>query len=131
MKNVLVGVTRQRASDRLISYGRELVEGTGGNLFVVHVMGYPLTELSQRSAEVLEYLQEKATECDVNLTMVRSNNTVATLVSMVNRLEIGAVVIGETRQDKPFERTIHGLLDILQEECQVIIVPRKEDEDEE
>ena len=29
MKNVLVGVTRQRASDRLISYGKELAAKIG------------------------------------------------------------------------------------------------------
>lgn len=128
MKNVLVGVTRQRASDRLISYGKELVDGTEGRLFVVHVMKYPLTELTPKNAETLEYLHGRAAECEANLMMVRSGNTVATLVSMVERLDIKTVVIGQTRQDKPYENTIHGFLDILQNDCRVVIVPREDEE---
>lgn len=124
MKNVLVGVTRHKSGDRLIHYGKEVADGTGGDLFVVHVMKYPLTELTKKSAEVLEYLHTRAAECNTTLNLIRSTNSVATLVSLVDRLDIGTLVIGETRKDKPYEDTIQAFLDILCEDCSVIIVPR-------
>jgi hypothetical protein len=89
MKNVLVCVTGQRSCARLISYGKELIDGDGGNMMVVHIAGYELSKLAEGDlAENLEFLHRCAVEHECNLTIIRSDNVVATMVSLINKFDI-------------------------------------------
>ena len=62
-----------------------------------------------------------------SLTLIILPFIIMTVVYFDKR-NIKTVVIGQTRQDKPYENTIHGFLDILQNDCRVVIVPREDEE---
>ena len=132
MKHVLVCVTGQRSCDRLISYGKELIEGDGGDMMVVHIAGYDLSELARGDlAENLEYLHRCAVEHEANLTIIRSDNVVATMVSLINKFDITRIVIGETRKAKVEDSTTSAFEELPHKDVQIIIVPEdEEDEDE-
>lgn len=130
MKNVLVCVTGQKSCARLISYGKELIEGDGGNMMVVHIAGYDLSELAKGElAANLESLHRCAVEHDANLTIIRSDNVVATMVSLINRYDIHRIVLGETRKATEEESTTSAFKDLLHDDVQIIIVPEEEDEE--
>ena len=130
MKNVLVCVTQQKACERLIRYGRELVEGSDGELMVVHIAQYDLSKLAENhDAESLEYLYQKSLEYGANLTLVRSGNVPATLASMINKNNISIIVMGETRKIHEEDSTTTAFKNMLHDDVQVIVVPEDEDAD--
>ena len=95
MSNVMVCVTQQKTCDRLIQYGSNLIKGTKGELFIIHVAPDQDKFLgNNREGEALDYLYEKALEFGANLTVVRSNNILDTLVDLVRKNKIDHVVMG-------------------------------------
>ena len=128
MKNVLVCVTGQRSCARLISYGKELIEGDGGNMMVVHIAGYELSKLAEGElAENLEFLHTCAVEHECNLTIIRSDNVVATMVSLINKFDIQRIVLGETRKPDEKDSTTSAFRDLLHDDVQIIVVPEEEE----
>lgn len=97
MINVMVCVTSQKNCERLINYGRDLLNDREGNLLIIHIAHYEFQLMGKtEEGEALEYLYEKALECGANLTVVRSNNVLATLVDMVGKNKIDEIVLGES-----------------------------------
>lgn len=130
MKNVLVCVTQQKACERLIRYGKELVDGSGGELMVVHIAEYDLAKLGESvDAASLEYLYQKALQYGANLTLVRSGNVPATLVSLIDKNNISIVVMGQTRKDNEEDSTTQAFNGMLHEDVEVIVVPEEEEEE--
>lgn len=128
MKNVLVCVTQQRSCERLIRYGKELVDGTNGELVVLHIAQYDLTLLGEtKDAESLEYLYQKSVEYGAIFMLVRSGNVPATLASMIKKQHVSIVVMGETRHSKEEDSTTTSFKDMLHENVEVIVVPDEED----
>ncbi|MGI6736582.1 MAG: universal stress protein [Anaerovoracaceae bacterium] len=132
MKNVLVCVTQQKTCDRLIRYGKELAEGEGGELFIVHIASYDLKFLGQsEDGDALEYLYQKSLEYGANLTVVRSNKVLATLSSMIDKNDISKVVMGESREKEKNRNKAASFEQMLRGRAQLIIVlPEEDDEDE-
>jgi K+-sensing histidine kinase KdpD len=131
MKNVLVCVTEQKTCERLIRYGKELVEGCDGEMIVVHIAQYPLSELAgSDAADSLEYLYQKALEYNSNFILVRSGNVPATLASMISKNSISKIVMGETRKTDEEESTINAFEGFLHDDVEVIVVPEEEETDE-
>ena len=129
MKNVLVCVTKQKSCDRLIRYGRELADGEGGELFIVHIAHYAFKILGQEEeSDALEYLYQKSLEYGANLTIVRSNNVLATLVSLVGKHNISKVVLGESREPKE-KSMVEGFRQMVGDRVLLIIVPPEDDEE--
>ncbi len=96
MKNIMICVTQQKTCDRLIRYGNELLENDEDSLFIIHVAHYEFKFLgNSKESEALEYLYEKSLDYGANLTVVRSNNVLETLVDIVNKNNITHVVLGE------------------------------------
>lgn len=131
MKNVLVCVTQQKTCDRLIRYGKELVEGEGGELFIVHIAHYEFKFLGQsEEGEALEYLYQKSLEYGANLTVVRSNNVLATLASMVEKNRISKIVLGESREASINTNMVEGLRKIINGAAEIITVEPSDEEEE-
>ena len=129
MKNILVCVTQQKSCDRLIRYGRELADGSDGDLMVVHIAQYDLSKLgASEDAESLEYLYQKALEYGANLTLVRSGNVPATLISLIDKNDISTIVMGQTRHAHEEDSTIEAFKKMLHEDVNVIVVPEEEEE---
>ncbi|MCL1981836.1 MAG: universal stress protein [Clostridiales bacterium] len=125
-KNVMVCVTQQKTCDRLIQYGHDFLGDDNGELFIIHVAHYEFKFLgSTKEGEALEYLYQKALEYGANLTVVRSNHVLDTLVDLVEKNKISHVVLGESGEIRnenniimQFENKIKGI-------AELIVIPAK------
>ncbi len=127
MKNVMVCVTQQRNCDRLIQYGHSILDDDRGDLFIIHVAHYQFKFLgNSQEGEALEYLYEKAMSVGAQLTVVRSNNVLDTLVGLVEKYRITHVVLGEPGV---VEAQTDNLLTQFEEKIQgrakLLVVPQK------
>lgn len=124
MKNVMVCVTQQKTCERLIKYGHEFLGNDEGELFIIHVAQYQFKFLgNNQEGEALEYLYEKALEYGANLTVVRSNHVVDTLVDLVNKNEISHVVFGESGEAKTEQNLICSFNKKIKNKAKIIVVP--------
>ncbi|MEE1169148.1 MAG: universal stress protein [Anaerovoracaceae bacterium] len=130
MNNILVCVTQQKKCERLIKYGKELAEGSGGEMIVVHIAQYSLDQLADSdAAESLEYLYQKAVQYDSNFIIVRSGNVPATLASMIAKNNVTKIVMGQTRKADINNSTINAFEGFLHDDVEVIVVPEDIDSD--
>lgn len=121
MKNVMVCVTQQKTCDRLIKYGHDFLGKETGELFIIHVAHYQFHFLgNSKEGEALEYLYEKAMEYGANLTVVRSNDVLDTLIDLVDKNKITHIILGESGEMqsssnlvKQLEKRIAGLADLV------------------
>ncbi|MEG0157406.1 MAG: universal stress protein UspA [Anaerovoracaceae bacterium] len=124
MKNVMVCVTQQKTCDRLIKYGKEILEKEEGELFIIHIAHYEFKFLGQsEEGDALEYLYQKALEYGANLTVVRSNNVLATLVDLVEKNSIDQVILGESREIKTTNNMVEGFRKMIDGKAELLIVP--------
>jgi len=120
-KNVMVCVTQQKTCDRLIRYGHDFIKDEKGELFIIHVAHYEFKFLgSTQEGEALEYLYQKALEYGANLTVIRSNHVLDTLVDLVDKNKISHVILGESGEIKSqaniitqFENRIKGMAELV------------------
>lgn len=124
MKNVMVCVTQQKTCDRLIRYGHEVLNGQDGELFIIHVAPKDFKILgSSEEGEALDYLYGKAIEYGANLTVVRSNNILETLVELVEKNQITQVILGKSGQVKNETNLISKFGEKISEQAELIVVP--------
>lgn len=124
MKNVMVCVTQQKTCERLIKYGHEFLGNDEGELFIIHVAHYQFKFLgNNQEGEALEYLYEKALEYGANLTVVRSNHVLDTLVDLVNKNDISYVVLGESGEARAADNLISSFSEKIKDIAKLIVVP--------
>lgn len=124
MKNVMVCVTQQRTCERLIKYGHELLGKNKGELFIIHVAHYEFKFLGKsEEGEALEYLYEKALEYGANLTVVRSNHVLDTLVELVEKNKITEVILGQSGESKPEDNIIDMFNERIKDKAELIVIP--------
>lgn len=123
MKNVMVCVTRQKSCDRLIRYGHDLLGQEEGELFILHVT-HPQLKLLGKSKEgdALEYLYEKALEYGANLTVIRSDHVVDTLLQQTHKNNISHIIMGQSPKSCPDTLT-NQLSQKLTPSVQLITIP--------
>ncbi|MEG0292260.1 MAG: universal stress protein UspA [Anaerovoracaceae bacterium] len=110
MLNVMVCVTSQKNCERLINFGKDLLKEQEGNLLIIHIAHYEFQLIGKtEEGEALEYLYEKALECGANLTVVRSNNVLATLADMVEKNQIDEIVLGESPEMNSTKNIVKNL----------------------
>ncbi len=95
--NVLVCITKQKTCDRLIERGKKLVDLSGGELSIIHVAHANKKESgADEDKEVMDYLYKKAMEYGTNISVLRSENPVDTLVNFILNNSIKYVIIGKS-----------------------------------
>ena len=123
-QKVMVCVTQQKNCDRLIQYGHNLLEGENSELFIIHVAHYQLHFLgNSKEGEALEYLYEKAFEYGAQLTVVRSENVLDTLVDLVKKYKITQIVLGESLDATQKDSLIQQLTARVKKQAQVLVIP--------
>ena len=123
-KNVMVCVTQQKTCDRLIQYGYDFLGDNEGELYIIHVARHEYKFLgSSKEGEALEYLYQKALEFGANLTVVRSNNVLGTLIDLVKKNEITDVILGESGEIKNEDNLITRFRDMLITSAELIVIP--------
>jgi len=124
MKNVMVCVTQQRTCDRLIRYGHEFLGKNKGELFIIHVAHYEFKFLgNSEEGEALEYLYQKAMEYGANLTVVRSNHVLDTLVELVEKNKITQVVLGQSGENSTEDSLIELFREKIKDKADLIVIP--------
>ena len=124
MTNIMVCVTQQKTCDRLIRYGHQLLGKNRGELFIIHVAHYEFKFLGKsEEGEALEYLYEKALEYGANLTVVRSNHVLDTLVELVEKNKITDVVMGESGDNTQDGGLIHQFENRIRGKAELLVIP--------
>ena len=124
MSNVMVCVTQQKTCDRLIRRGSMLTDKTNDELFIIHVTPKDFRSMSSsEEGAALDYLYEKAMEYGANLTVVRSDDILRTLLDLVDKHQIEKVVLGETGSPVSSEKLITEFEDEVSDRAEVVIVP--------
>jgi len=96
-KNVMVCVTQQKTCERLIRKGADIRDQQGGRLLVVHVTPTTLQVLGNYSQpDALDYLYEISKSMDAEMTVIRSTETVKTIVDFCRENHVVTVVMGES-----------------------------------
>lgn len=122
-KNVMVCVTQQKTCDRLIRYGHDFLGKDKGELFIIHVAHYQFKFLgNSQEGEALEYLYEKALEYGAQLTVVRSNNVLDTLVDLVKKYKISHIILGESGESAE-SNVVQQLTRRVESQADVIVIP--------
>ncbi len=99
MKNIMVCVTQQRNCDRLIKYGKEYLGDGDGELCIIHIAKKEFKFLgNSQEGEALEYLYQKSLEYGANLTVVRSDDVLETMLALTKKNNIHTIIMGESRQ---------------------------------
>ena len=97
-KSVLVCVTQQKTSERLIQKGVELAREEGSSLNVIHVVNendrflYGLSD-----GDALEYLFEITKEVGANLVVKRSKDVVKTIIDFAEEINCTHIVLGSSK----------------------------------
>lgn len=124
VKNVMVCVTQQKTCDRLIRHGHEYIGEEKGELFIIHVAHYQFKFLgNSKEGEALEYLYEKAMEYGAQLTVVRSNHVLDTLVDMVKKYKITHIILGQSGETMDENNLIQKLTARVKKQAEVIVIP--------
>lgn len=124
MRNVMVCVTQQKTCDRLIRYGHKMLQEQEGELFIIHVAPKEIKFLGDfEEGEALDYLYGKAIEYGANLTVIRSNNILETLVDLVKKNEIDQVIMGQSGQIKSERNLLQKLESKIKKQAQLTVVP--------
>lgn len=97
--NILVCVTQQKTCERLITKALDF-SGSDDSLFIIHVAKDSWSFLdNDKEGEALEYLFGIAKSVGANLTVLRSDNIVDTIVEYAQENEIDILVMGESKGD--------------------------------
>lgn len=129
MKNVMVCVTQQKTCDRLIRYGHRTLGEQEGELFIIHVAPKDFKFLgSSEEGDALDYLYGKAIEYGANLTVVRSNNILETLIDLVKKNNINQVILGQSGQMNNEVNLISKFQEKIRKQAELVIVPQYDDE---
>ena len=120
----MVCVTQQKTCDRLIQYGYEMLRENSGELYIIHVAHYEFKFLgNSKEGEALEYLYQKALEYGANLTVVRSNHILDTLVDLVGKNNITHVILGESGEIENENNIIMKFRNRITGVAELIVIP--------
>lgn len=97
-RNIMICVTRQKACERLIKAGKQMAKGhADARLYVVHVAKKGENFLGNPDeGEALDYLFEVSKEAGAQMTVLRSDHVVDTLVDFARKNGVSVVVMGES-----------------------------------
>lgn len=113
-QNVLVCITQQKTCERLIRKAAELNNKVRGDLFVIHVAKNEWNFLGNvKEGEALEYLFGISKSVGANLSVLRSEKIVETIVGFAKDNKIGYIVMGESPSDHKENHFFNELKSIL------------------
>jgi len=125
-KNILVCVTQQKTCERLIRNAANLKEELKGELFVIHVAKNEWNFLdNKKEGEALDYLFRISKSVGADLSVLKSDNIVETIVEFVKERKISYIVMGESPNDHK-ENNFFNELKYTLADVEIKIVPQEE-----
>lgn len=107
---VMVCVTRQKTCERLIKVGQKSAQEFGGELSVVHVVRQGENFLGNpKEGEAIEYLFQISKDAGADMTVLRSENVVESLVEFATKNMITQIILGESPYSKIDSNIIRDL----------------------
>ncbi len=99
--NILVCVTQQKTCERLIRKAAALRDEKKGELFVIHVARNEWNFLgSKKEGEALEYLFGISKSFGADLTVLKSDDILGTIVEFVRKNNVNLVILGESKNQR-------------------------------
>lgn len=100
MNNIMVCVTKQKTCQRLIDYGKGLMTGADDSIHIIHVAENDYNFLGNtEEGSALEFLYEKAREIGAELTVLKSDNVIETLIDLARENDITKVIAGASGEN--------------------------------
>lgn len=98
---IMVCVTQQKTCERLIANGAGLAETRDGKLYIVNVVNENERFLEYASdGEALEYLFGVSKKAGADLTVLRSNDIIQTMIDFAKKNQITHMILGATPDEK-------------------------------
>ena len=125
-KRVLVCVTQQKTCERLIKKGYAMSCEYNGELYVIHVAMNGVNFLgNSKEGEALEYLFDISKSVGAELTVLRSDNIVKSIVAFSKDYGISDIVLGEPPDNSRDSNIISDLCRKLPSVSMHVVPPEK------
>ncbi|MCX8128692.1 MAG: universal stress protein UspA [Clostridia bacterium] len=122
-RNILVCVTQQKTCERLIREAAKLRDDHNSELFIIHVAKNGWNFLDNiKEGEALEYLFAISKSVGANLTVLKSDEIINTIIGFINENNIGHVVMGQSpgdHKENNFSRQLKRALS----DIEILIIP--------
>lgn len=124
MNNIMVCVTKQKTCQRLIDYGKKMMDSDRDQLYIIHVADSQYNFLgNSEEGKALEYLYEKSREVGANLTVEKSDDVLTTLAEIVNKNNINKIIAGESGESSGSDSFLDKLENRVSDQAKIIVVP--------
>ncbi len=124
METIMVCVTKQKTCQRLIDYGKQLMTSPDDSMHIIHVAESDYNFLGDSEENrALEYLYEKAREAGAELTVLKSDDVVGTLCTLVEQNDITKVVAGAANETDVASGFMYRLRLRLSGKAELVVVP--------
>ncbi len=129
-KRVLVCVTQQKSCERLIEFGRNLVNSDKDELHVIHVVKENWKYFGQlEEKDALDYLFEVSKEHNAMLSVFKAKDIEKALSDFAEKHKITDIVMGESLERNEQQNMINRLQDQTEIKVRFIVVPVQFDEE--
>lgn len=129
-KRVLVCVTQQKSCERLIEYGRNLVNSDKDELHVIHVVKENWKYFGQlEEKDALDYLFEVSKEHNAMLSVFKAKDIEKALSDFAEKHKITDIVMGESLERNEQQNMINRLQDQTEIKVRFLVVPVQFDEE--
>jgi len=116
-------VTQQKTCERLIRKAAELRGGSDSELYVIHVAKSNWKFLDNiKEGEALEYLFGISKSVGANLSVLKSDDIVKTIIEFVNNNEIDCIIMGESPNDHK-ESNFYKELKSSLNDVEILVIP--------
>lgn len=120
---IMICVTKQKACERLIKIGLEKALKSSNKLYVVHVSRDGENYLGNPDeGQALDYLFNASKKANAEMTVMRSENIVETLVEFAKQENIQTMVLGQSPSTEGENNIIKELQTRL-DKVEFIVVP--------
>ena len=123
MRKIMVCVTEQKTCDRLIMFGHDLMLSKNDELYIIHISRSENFLNISKAGDALEYLYEKALEYGANLTVLKSENVLDSMVGFIDKNRITHVVLGQSGETQKENNIVYGLTKIMGAKVKIAEVP--------
>lgn len=123
MKKIMVCVTEQKTCDRLIKFGYDLLLSKNDELYIIHISLTDTFLNTSKTGDALEYLYEKALEYGANMTVLKSQNVLDTMIGFIDKNKITDVVLGQSGEAENENNIVYGLRKIMGDKVKISEVP--------
>lgn len=128
IEKILVCITAQENSRRLIKKAAQVAEDMQGELHILHVEKGNNILPHHNSAELLQQLFQYGSELGGEVHVICDDHVPERIVQFIQEMHITRLVLGETKQNtiqRLMTSDIHNMIQNTAPEVQIIILERK------